>query len=147
MAHAAFSKRKKESIMFTLAAALIAATTGLPATSDQPAKDASQASADTDLSAAALAQGKVEKATLQLQEALDNAPDDPALLINLGVARAHVGLTEEARALFTRALASPEPIELETADGRLTDSRRLARRALAMLERGEFDLAATRGAP
>lgn len=102
------------------------------------AQDATQSPADAQLSAKALGQGDVDSATRALEKALRSAPEDPALLINMGIARANAGERDEARALFVRALKSPDPIELETADGRLTDSRRLARRALAMLERGEF---------
>ncbi|MEO0463539.1 MAG: tetratricopeptide repeat protein [Pseudomonadota bacterium] len=114
-----------------IAAALTASTAGF-------AQSATQSENETQLSAEALGQGDVDLATRALEKALRNAPQDPALLINMGIARANAGKRDEARALFNRALTSPEPVELETADGRLTDSRRLARRALAMLDRGEF---------
>ena len=73
-----------------------------------------------------------------LKAELEEHPGDPALLINLGIAYAQNGSTAEARKSFEAALASREVVELETANGTATDSRRLARRALAMLSRGEF---------
>ncbi|MDT8280886.1 MAG: hypothetical protein RQ806_10115, partial [Erythrobacter sp.] len=48
------------------------------------------------------------------------------------------GNEAKARAAFESALASREVIELDTADGTTTDSRRLARKAIRMLNRGEF---------
>lgn len=66
------------------------------------------------------------------------ASDDPARLINHGIALARTGNYEAARADFEAAASARESVELETADGRWVDSRRLARKALAMLEKGEF---------
>lgn len=94
--------------------------------------DSSALAADT------LAQGDASQAITLLKAALDQSPRDPALLINLGIAQAQAGNDEQARASFRAALASPEVVDLETANGRFTDSRRLARQAIAMLERGEF---------
>jgi hypothetical protein len=67
---------------------------------------------------------------------IDN--DDPARSINLGIAYARKGDDALARQLFEAARDSAERVELETAEGDWIDSRRLARQALAMLERGEF---------
>jgi len=64
--------------------------------------------------------------------------DDPARLINLGVAYARMGDTERARAMFRAAHGSDERVDLETATGEWVYSRVLARRALAMLDSGEF---------
>ncbi|MBU0669020.1 MAG: hypothetical protein KKG32_02940 [Alphaproteobacteria bacterium] len=64
--------------------------------------------------------------------------DDPARLINLGIAYAREGDAELARQLFEAARDNRTRVELETAEGEWVDSRRLARQALAMLERGEF---------
>ncbi|MBA4768637.1 MAG: hypothetical protein H2049_13530, partial [Porphyrobacter sp.] len=69
-------------------------------------------------------------------------PGDAAVLINLGIAYARMGDETRARDAFRQALACEEVVELETADGLATDSRRLARKALKMLERGEFRAAA-----
>lgn len=68
-------------------------------------------------------------------QALD--ADDPARLINLGVAYAREGQVEAAHRLFTAVLHA-ERFNLETAQGEWIDSRALARRALAALDRGEF---------
>ena len=64
--------------------------------------------------------------------------DDPAKLINLGVAYARMGDADRARAMFRAAHTAPERVDLETAAGEWVYSRVLARRALAMLESGEF---------
>ena len=66
------------------------------------------------------------------------AQGDPALLINLGIAHAPQGRTADARTLFEAAEGSEMRYRLETAQGERVDSRWLARRALAMLDRGEF---------
>ena len=62
----------------------------------------------------------------------------PAQLINLGIAYAREGDTERARALLRRAANADELFSLETAAGTWTNSRLLARRALASLESGKL---------
>ncbi|MGI8943861.1 MAG: winged helix-turn-helix domain-containing protein [Qipengyuania sp.] len=52
--------------------------------------------------------------------------------------RARLGDYEEALALFEAVLDSGERVELETASGQWLDSRALERKAIAMLDRGEF---------
>ena len=99
---------------------------------------AAQAQPDAELSAAKIARGETTTAIASLEIERQASPDDPALLINLGIAYAHIGKEEKAREMFDAALKSDQQIELETADGNATDSRRLARKAMAMLERGEF---------
>lgn len=64
--------------------------------------------------------------------------DDPARLINLGIAYARNGDREKARALFEEAYLAREWVELETATGDWVDSRALARQAIAMLDSGQF---------
>ena len=64
--------------------------------------------------------------------------DDPARLINLGIAYARKGDDALARQLFEAARDNRNRVELETVEGEWIDSRRLAKQALAMLERGEF---------
>lgn len=64
--------------------------------------------------------------------------DDPARLINLGIAYARQGDDTLARQLFEAARDSRNRVELETAAGEWIDSRRLALQALAKLEQGEF---------
>ena len=63
-------------------------------------------------------------------------PAHPAQLINLGIAHARQGDVERARALFHKAANAEEIYSLETASGVWTNSRVLARRALASLDSG-----------
>jgi len=98
---------------------------------------------DSELASASLADGETAKAIQLIEAQLKQYPGDPALLINLGIAHAQSGNDEEALTQFKAALASRDVVELDTADGRTTNSRRLARQAIAMLERGEFRPAAS----
>lgn len=75
-------------------------------------------------------------------EAIENcevlAHDDPARLINHGIALARLGRYDEARADFEAAAGARDSVELETATGEWSDSRHLARKAIAMLDSGDF---------
>ena len=82
-----------------------------------------------------LAQGHDDRAVERLEAAAD---EDPAVLINLGIAYARQGRFDDAEAMFVAALASDTPMKLETATGEWQDSRWLARTALGKLARGEF---------
>lgn len=84
-----------------------------------------------------LAAGRDAAAITQI-EAQQADLDDPARLINLGIAHARLGDVARARALFQAALMTRDRVELETATGAWVDSRVLARQALAMLDSGEF---------
>lgn len=119
---------------FTLLATALIAATPLPAA---PAAGLAVA-AESDLAAATLATGRGDEAIVTLQRASAADPHDPAVMINLGIAYAHRGDDAKARAAFEAALTCHEVVDLDTADGSTTDSRRLARRAIRMLERGEF---------
>ncbi|QKG72498.1 tetratricopeptide repeat protein [Erythrobacter mangrovi] len=80
-----------------------------------------------------------DRAALETIENCDElAAADPARLINRGIALARLGRYDEARADFEAAASARETVDLETAAGDWVDSRRLARRALAMLDKGEF---------
>ena len=114
-----------------LVAALFAAT-------PLPASPVSPVAALTDLAATPLAAGRGEEALAVLEKASAADPHDAAVLINLGIAHAQRGDDDKARTAFEAALACHEVVELDTADGIATDSRRLARKAIKMLERGEF---------
>ena len=92
-----------------------------------------------------MAAGRMDEALAKLEKATAAKPHDAALLINLGIAYAQRGEAEKARATFEQAAACHEVIELTTADGSVTDSRRLARKALKMLARGEFTVQRARG--
>ncbi|MHA7819696.1 MAG: hypothetical protein ACX930_08645 [Erythrobacter sp.] len=95
-------------------------------------------SSDAGLAADTIADGRTMQAIAQLEAELELYPGDPAVLINLGIAHAQSGNETEARLNFEAAMRSRDVVELETANGRTTDSRRLARHALTMLDRGEF---------
>ena len=62
--------------------------------------------------------------------------EDPARLINHGVALARLGRHESARERFQQAARLDDRYRLETADGSWVDSRVLARRGLAMIDEG-----------
>ena len=96
------------------------------------------AAAAPELAAKPLVAGRADQALAMLEKASAADPQDAAVLINLGIAYAQAGDETKARAAFEQALACDEVIELDTADGTATDSRRLARKAIKMLERGEF---------
>lgn len=130
---------------FTLIAmALIAATPAAPSPAAVTATALASAGEGGELAAQNLAAGRGDEALVTLQRASAANPHDPAVLINLGIAYAHSGDDAKARAAFKAALSCHEVVELDTADGSATDSRRLARRAIRMLERGEFRAVSTR---
>ncbi|MCZ8370600.1 MAG: tetratricopeptide repeat protein [Porphyrobacter sp.] len=93
-----------------------------------------------------LAAGRAEQALATLEQSSAADPHDAAVLINLGIAYAYTGDEAKARAAFQAAMACHEAVDLDTADGNVMDSRRLARKALAMLARGEFRVDAARSA-
>lgn len=93
---------------------------------------------NTGLASASLADGQASTAIQMLETEIKAHPNDPALRINLGIAHAQLGNDAEARVQFEAAMNSREAFELETANGRTTNSRKLARHAMAMLDRGEF---------
>ncbi len=90
------------------------------------------------LAVAPLQARRNQEAVTLLEKSRKADPDDPAVLINLGIAYAQMGEDQRAHALFTEALSKRTEYDLAIAEGRVTDSRQLARRALRMLERGEF---------
>jgi Tfp pilus assembly protein PilF len=90
--------------------------------------------------------GRSETAIAQIESVRGEAAEHPASLINLGIAYARQGDQAKARALFQRAAAASERFQLETSQGSWVDSRALARRALAALDRGAFAASATRTA-
>ena len=73
---------------------------------------------------------------IEVAAIIDNG--DPVQLLNRGVEYARQGDTDKARALFTRVADNRMRYQMETADGSWADSRVLARKALGMLDRGEF---------
>ncbi len=116
--------------MFITSALVAASLTASPVTSGAIARQA-----EPDLQAAHLVAGRNADAIAELEAVRSH---DPAQLINLGIAYARQGDEERARALFMAAAASNDRIEIDTANGSETDSRRLARKALRMLDNDEF---------
>lgn len=98
-----------------------------------------------ELAAQPLAAGRGDQALVMLEKARAADPHDAAVLINLGIAYAQMGDEAKALTAFEAALACHEVVELDTADGTATDSRRLARKAIKMLSRGEFRAAPATG--
>lgn len=87
-----------------------------------------------DVAYAELAAGNADAALRKLEEpSVDRT--DPAVLINLGTAYARQGATDKALVALRAAVSSPERYDLELADGSWMDSREVARRALANLQR------------
>ncbi len=96
----------------------------------------------SDLAVAPLMARRTQEAIAILERSHLSDPEDPAVLINLGIAYAQTGKEAEARALFDAALTKRAAFDLAISSGQVTDSRQLARRAIRMLERGEFRTAA-----
>ena len=82
-----------------------------------------------------LSEGQTTEAIAKMEIMRAEEARDPALLINLGSAYAELGMTESAREAFAAAAKTCERVDLEMANGEWMDSRRLARKALASLER------------
>jgi tetratricopeptide (TPR) repeat protein len=85
-----------------------------------------------------LLEGRNAAAVAEIEANAQLEADDPVRLINLGVAYARQGRTEEARALFEAAMQGEDRVALETASGEWMESRHLAKLALKMLDEGEF---------
>lgn len=85
-----------------------------------------------------LSAGRNEAAIARIEANPDLAENDPARLINLGIAHAREGRADAARTLFRAALRARDSVQLETATGTWIDSRDLARTAMAMLDQGAF---------
>ncbi|MFN3989531.1 MAG: tetratricopeptide repeat protein [Erythrobacter sp.] len=96
-----------------------------------------------DLAVAPLMARRTDEAIAILEQSRLSDPEDPAVLINLGIAYAQSGREAEARALFNAALAKRVEFDLAISSGQVTDSRQLARRAIRMLDRGQFRTPAT----
>lgn len=86
----------------------------------------------------AVSQGRDAEAIARIDEGAARDASDPARLINLGIAYARQGEEAKARDLFETAAGSDNRVELETAKGEFKDSRMLARKAIKMLDKGEF---------
>lgn len=114
---------------FLIASAVLANTSAPSITVD--------AGADrVDVAYEELMRGQPEAAILKIQSNKKLDVDEPAALINLGSAYARLGRTSEAQACYRSAIASNNRYDLELADGSWMDSRRAARLAVKMLNRG-----------
>lgn len=85
-----------------------------------------------------LVAGHDQEALTAIEECEKLSDHDPARQINHAVALARVGDYDEARARFVAAARNADRFDLETATGDWVDSRVLARRGIAMIDRGEF---------
>ncbi len=112
--------------------ALLALASPVGLAHETPREDHVEASYD------ALAAGDNQQAIKAIDLADALAKDDPARLINLGIAYAREGRFAQARTMFEAAERSDMRYRLELADGNWIDSRRLAQRALVMLDGGAF---------
>lgn len=86
----------------------------------------------------ALMAGDNERAIAEIEGNRSLAKDDPARLINLGIAHANSGDEQRARKMFDAAVMSADQMELETSTGDWIYSRAIARMALRMLDDGSL---------
>lgn len=86
----------------------------------------------------ALMAGDNERAIAEIEGNSSLAKDDPARLINLGIAHANSGDEQRARKMFDAAVMSADQMELETSTGDWIYSRAIARMALRMLDDGSL---------
>lgn len=89
----------------------------------------------------ALMAGDNARAIAEIEGNQALAQDDPARLINLGIAHARLGNEAQAEELFRAAVASGDQMELETSTGDWVYSRAIARQALRMLDQGDLRMA------
>lgn len=103
-----------------------------------PAQAPAQSFEQVDVALNDLANGRNSAAIERIEgnDRLDQ--EDPARLINLGIAYARKGNEDMARNMFSAAANNRDRYDLEMASGQWMDSRELARQALDMLARGEF---------
>ncbi len=92
--------------------------------------------ASVDVAYEEISQGRNEAAITRILANRDLA-EDPAALINLGTASARMGDAAKAQDYYRAALASPNRVYLELADGRWMDSRRAAEVAIKGLGAGQ----------
>lgn len=124
--------------MFLAALALTLGASAQAEVATTPAPAAVGIAWPSDLAVAPLLARRTDEAIAILEKSRLSDPEDPAVLINLGIAYAQIGKEAEARALFDAALTKRAAFDLAISSGQVTDSRQLARRAIRMLERGEF---------
>ncbi|KUO56273.1 MAG: hypothetical protein APF78_12280 [Sphingomonadales bacterium BRH_c3] len=122
-------------------AAAIACTMILAQSAALPAGESDEIevrSAESQVGYEALMAGDNERAIAEIEANRVLAQNDPARLLNLGIAYARSGDESQARAMFQAALTSADQMELETSQGDWVYSRALARQALRMLGDGSL---------
>ncbi len=93
---------------------------------------------DSQVAYDALLDGRNHEAIAQIDAADALEAEDPARLINLGIAYARIGDDAKARELFAAAMRSDDRARLETSNGKWIDSAHLARKAMQELETGKL---------
>ena len=83
-----------------------------------------------------LAAGDDGRAIERIEANTSLPTNDPALLINKGIALARLGHVDEARDNFEAAARGRHQMDLETMSGEWIDARTIAHRALTMLDAG-----------
>jgi len=83
----------------------------------------------------ALMRGDNERAVFQIMGNEQVSSGDPAKLLNLGLAYARMGHTDDAAKIFKAVLESRDSVDLVLADGRMMNSKVAARKAYASLQR------------
>ena len=83
----------------------------------------------------ALMRGDNERAVYQIMANEQVSSGDPAKLLNLGLAYARMGHTDEAAKMFKAVLESRDSVDLVLADGSVMNSKVAARKAYASLQR------------
>lgn len=83
----------------------------------------------------ALIAGDLERAEQQIADARNVARDDPARLINLAYIHMQTGRMQSARALFEMVRDHRTSFIVELANGETAETREVARRALARMNR------------
>jgi len=98
-----------------------------------------QAVEQVDVAYAEMAAGEDNAAIRKIEANVSLERDDSARLINLGIAYARQGNRKAARTAFESVILNHDKQYLETGTGTWVDSRDLARQALAMLDKGDFE--------
>lgn len=83
----------------------------------------------------ALMAGDLDRAEQQIADARNVARDDPARLINLAYIHMQTGRVQSARTLFEMVRDHRTSFVVELANGEAADTREVARRALARMNR------------
>ena len=83
----------------------------------------------------ALMRGDNERAVFQIMANEQVSSGDPAKLLNLGLAYARMGHTDDAAKMFKAVLESRDSVDLVLADGSVMNSKVAARKAYASLQR------------